>query len=332
MSKELNVSEVATLVAEQVRKDINSGTLLDAKSVSAAVEAHVTEQLGTGLKGLTETIKLSVMQAIPKGSVYQDGKANGYNPEIGMKSVSASRMDEMKAELAVALMPRVELSTLANRCGLSLDTLAAAKTRVIEASQKTLSTQVGSAGGFAIPQEFIAEVQRKLVYASTFRNNVRVWSGVGLKGSIPKETGTVTVGYENELAQPTVTDLALGQVNWSLNKRFTLMALSGERGAADIVRSNDAAELAVDDAGCVTDIDTVQDLQRVAAENLAKRREAVDAAWKIVRQGAAEVTSVFEGPKAEPSTPTCSRNCAAPCSHTCASPGATRHRPSHPNR
>jgi molybdenum cofactor cytidylyltransferase len=44
-----------------------------------------------------------------------------------------------------------------------------------------------------------------------------------------------------------------------------LMALSGERGAADIVRSSDAAELVVDDAGCITDIDTVQDLQRVAA-------------------------------------------------------------------
>lgn len=39
----------------------------------------------------------------------------------------------------------------------------------------------------------------------------------------------------------------------------------------------------------------IDDLQRVAAENLAKRHEAVDAAWKIVKHGAAEIASVFEG-------------------------------------
>lgn len=44
-----------------------------------------------------------------------------------------------------------------------------------------------------------------------------------------------------------------------------LMALTGERGAADIARSAGIAELPVDDAGCVTDIDTLQDLRRVEA-------------------------------------------------------------------
>lgn len=39
----------------------------------------------------------------------------------------------------------------------------------------------------------------------------------------------------------------------------------------------------------------IDDLQRMAAENLAKRQEAVDAAWKIVQEGSAEITSVFEG-------------------------------------
>ena len=38
----------------------------------------------------------------------------------------------------------------------------------------------------------------------------------------------------------------------------------------------------------------IDDLQRMAAENLAKRQESVDGAWKIVKEGAAEVTSVFE--------------------------------------
>ncbi len=39
----------------------------------------------------------------------------------------------------------------------------------------------------------------------------------------------------------------------------------------------------------------IDDLQRVADENLTKRREAVDGAWKIVREGSAEIASMFEG-------------------------------------
>jgi glutamyl-tRNA reductase len=39
---------------------------------------------------------------------------------------------------------------------------------------------------------------------------------------------------------------------------------------------------------------SIDDLQRIATENLAKRREAVERAWHIVRQGAAEVAAVFE--------------------------------------
>ena len=44
-----------------------------------------------------------------------------------------------------------------------------------------------------------------------------------------------------------------------------LMALTGDRGATDIARAAGIAEFAVTDAGCVTDVDTVQDLQRAAA-------------------------------------------------------------------
>jgi len=44
-----------------------------------------------------------------------------------------------------------------------------------------------------------------------------------------------------------------------------LLNLKGNQGAAPIVRAHDAMELIVDDAGCVTDIDTVQDLVRVQA-------------------------------------------------------------------
>jgi len=39
----------------------------------------------------------------------------------------------------------------------------------------------------------------------------------------------------------------------------------------------------------------IDDLQRVADENLARRQEAIDAAWKIVREGTAELAAAFEG-------------------------------------
>jgi molybdenum cofactor cytidylyltransferase len=44
-----------------------------------------------------------------------------------------------------------------------------------------------------------------------------------------------------------------------------LMALTGDHGASGIARAAGIGELAVNDAGCVTDIDTVQDLERALA-------------------------------------------------------------------
>jgi len=40
-----------------------------------------------------------------------------------------------------------------------------------------------------------------------------------------------------------------------------LLALSGNQGAAVVVRAYGLTELSVNDPGCVTDIDTQQDLQ-----------------------------------------------------------------------
>lgn len=40
---------------------------------------------------------------------------------------------------------------------------------------------------------------------------------------------------------------------------------------------------------------SIDDLQRIAAENLAKRQEAVSQAWSLVRQGTSDVTMMFEG-------------------------------------
>ena len=39
----------------------------------------------------------------------------------------------------------------------------------------------------------------------------------------------------------------------------------------------------------------IDDLQKVADENLSKRQQAIDAAWKIVKEGTSEVAETFEG-------------------------------------
>lgn len=61
-------------------------------------------------------------------------------------------------------------------------------------------------------------------------------------------------------------------VGFSAGCREALLALKGDHGAAAVVRSHPAFELAVNDAGCVTDIDTLDDLQ------LAERLMAADRA------------------------------------------------------
>jgi molybdenum cofactor cytidylyltransferase len=50
-----------------------------------------------------------------------------------------------------------------------------------------------------------------------------------------------------------------------------LLDLKGDRGAASVVRSYGAMELLLDDTGCVTDIDTVEDLE--VAERLLRRND-----------------------------------------------------------
>ena len=44
--------------------------------------------------------------------------------------------------------------------------------------------------------------------------------------------------------------------------RDSLLRLKGNKGAASVLIGYDAIEIVVNDAGCVTDVDTVQDLQR----------------------------------------------------------------------
>jgi molybdenum cofactor cytidylyltransferase len=54
-------------------------------------------------------------------------------------------------------------------------------------------------------------------------------------------------------------------VRFSRACQADLLALRGEQGAAGVVRARTVTSLAVGDVGCITDIDTVDDLQRARA-------------------------------------------------------------------
>ncbi|MEI6734181.1 MAG: nucleotidyltransferase family protein [Comamonadaceae bacterium] len=58
-------------------------------------------------------------------------------------------------------------------------------------------------------------------------------------------------------------------VGFASDCRQALLGLSGEQGAAGVVRSHAAFEIPVEDAGCVHDIDTLDDLRRAERSLLA---------------------------------------------------------------
>lgn len=74
-----------------------------------------------------------------------------------------------------------------------------------------------------------------------------------------------TVWPEQDVVVPVYHGQRGHPVRFAARFGAALMALTGELGAGQITRDAGAAELEVEDAGCVTDIDTVQDLQRAAA-------------------------------------------------------------------
>ncbi len=65
-----------------------------------------------------------------------------------------------------------------------------------------------------------------------------------------------------EVVIPVYQGLRGHPVRFSKAWRSQLMALSGQQGAAQLVQSRKVSEIQVNDLGCVTDIDTLQDLER----------------------------------------------------------------------
>lgn len=101
--------------------------------------------------------------------------------------------------------------------------------------KRALNVATGEQGGYLVEEDFIAEVQRELPNASPVRSMSRVFSGVGLKGSIPKETGTVGFEWGDENAAPSEKEFKLGQINWSLNKLAALTFISRELIASSAI-------------------------------------------------------------------------------------------------
>ncbi len=108
-----------------------------------------------------------------------------------------------------------------------------------DADMKALGLEVGAEGGFLVPEEFIAEVLRKLTKVSVIRPNARIFPGVGKKGTIPRETGTVSIIREGEnVATAETTNPAFGNIAWNLNKYKGLTKISDElirHGEVDVV-------------------------------------------------------------------------------------------------
>ena len=122
------------------------------------------------------------------------------------------------------------------------------------ADMKALGLEVGAEGGFLVPEEFIAEVIRKLTKASVIRPNARVFPGVGKKGTIPRETGTVTVIREGEnVATAETVNPTFGNIAWNLNKYKGLTKISdelirgGEVDVVDLLGDMFAEQLAIEE-------------------------------------------------------------------------------------
>ncbi len=83
-----------------------------------------------------------------------------------------------------------------------------------------------------------------------------------------QQHGVVLPSYRGQRGHP---------VGFASDCRQSLLDLHGEQGAASVVRSRCAFEVLVDDAGCIFDIDTLDDLRRaertLLAASLAKTGE-----------------------------------------------------------
>jgi HK97 family phage major capsid protein len=210
----LQLSDVASLLAEEVKGSIKKSKIETAAEMKKAIPSMIAEALGTGTPGyksLSEMLLKEISQRIPSGSLFDGQKGAQYDPETGFKGMGKKAAEDLAQRTLFAITPRNLRSELFSG-----------------ERAKALSVSTGSSGGYTLPEEFVAEVARKLVHASVFLGSCRVWSNVDMIGKMPRETGTVAVSFQAELTQPSNTQFSLGSINWSLQKRFSLTQLPQE--------------------------------------------------------------------------------------------------------
>lgn len=216
------VTDVVAKVSEKLKAEMAELNLTPDK-IKPFLLGLISEQLGVQLKEIQPLIATAVMQQIPKSGIFADDRGQGYNPEVGLRSLSVARLEEIKSHMLFAINGRTA------RMGINATLLQLGKKPIFtDTIEQDLSIQVGTAGGYLVPTEFHAEVLRKLVKTSTFRSEARWFMGVGMKGEIPRETGTVTITYAGEAVSIPTTDFALGDLTYSLSKRTALTRLNRE--------------------------------------------------------------------------------------------------------
>jgi HK97 family phage major capsid protein len=210
----LSLDQVAMLTADEVKRNLAKSKVETVKELKALVPSLIADALGTGapgFKALSEALYKDVLQRIPQASVFEKAKGKDHNSETGLRSLSDKQADEMARDIMYTLTPAAHREEMFRGKG-----------------AKALSVATGSSGGYTLPEEFVAEVARKLVHISTFLGSCRVWSGVEMIGKMPRETGTVSVTIAGELVTPANTQFALGQITWALQKRMALTNLPQE--------------------------------------------------------------------------------------------------------
>lgn len=195
-----NLTEVIAAVNEAINAKLKAAKFGDLSALQAEVQDMVKLELTNATKALEDVVAKAVLQQIPKAALLNPAQGIDYDPTKGLKTLGKDRIENLAKQMKFILTPGALVQPEANR--------------------KALEVAVGADGGFLVPQEFIAEVQRKLVKISLFRSHARNFNGAGATGSIPRETGTVTKSYvKAERKSQSNTQFTLGQLIWSLNKR-----------------------------------------------------------------------------------------------------------------
>ncbi len=225
MPKANLITDLVAQTGAEVKRLMADAGIENVEAMKKTVLGLIQAELGAELKDLQNVIARTVMQQIPQGSLFSPGRGKEYDPEVGLRSLSKDQLEELKKKMLFVIHPEGIRQHIDQQTAMMSPER---KGFFNGATAKDLQIQVGASGGFLVPTEFMSEVLRRLVKISTFRNQCRFYGGVGMKGSMPRETNTVSITYEGEAQTIPTTDFALGEITWSLSKRTALTKLSRE--------------------------------------------------------------------------------------------------------